>query len=102
MTTLAYPDAYLAKFCTQAREDRAYEDVDALGTFSEYWRDKLTTVRCYVIVCLENQATTEDLFTAKLASYRKEFDALIAQARAATPDASGLTLPMYSIPLERA
>jgi len=102
MTTLAYPDAYLAKLCTQGREDRAYEDVDALGTFSESWRDKLATVRCYIIACLENQASPDDLFTAKLSSYRKEFDALLAQARADTPDASGLTLPMYSIPLERA
>lgn len=101
MTVLAYPDAYLAKFCTQTREDRAYEDVDALGTFSETWRDKLTTIRCYIIACLENQAAPDDLFTAKLKSYRSEFDSLLAQARAATPDAEGLAPPMYSIPLER-
>lgn len=102
MPVLTYPDAYLAKFCTDDREDRAYEHVDALGTFSEAWRDKLATIRCYVIACLECQASPDDLFTAKLASYRKEFDALLAQARADTPDTEGQILPIFSIPLERA
>ena len=43
----------------------------------------------------------EDLFTAKLAAYRKEFDGMLAQARAATPDAAGNAL-IFNVPLERA
>lgn len=101
-TSLQYPDAFLRALCNADREERAQIDVDALGTFSEYWRDKLTILRCYVIACMESQASPDDLFTAKLATYRKEFDATLAQARADTPNAQGLTLPMYSIPLERA
>ncbi len=99
---LTYADAYLAKFCTHEREARAFDDVDALGTFATPWRNKLATVRCYVLACLENQADPEDLFTAKLKSYRAEFDSVLAQARAATEDADGHALPVFTIPLERA
>jgi hypothetical protein len=42
------------------------------------------------------------LFTAKLKSYRSEFDAILAQARAATDDADGHPLSVLSITLERA
>lgn len=102
MSLLTYQDAYLAKFCTEERESRAFADVDALGTFATTWRDKLATVRCYVLACMENQADKEDLFTAKLKSYRDEFSAVLAQAQAATPDAEGKPVAVFSIPLERA
>lgn len=101
MTILNYPDAYLAKFCTIDRETRAFAEVDMLGTFADAWRNRLTVIKCYVLACLENQADAEDLFTAKLAAYRKEFDAMLAQARAATPDAAGNAL-IFNVPLERA
>ena len=101
MTVLTYPDAYLAKFCANARETRAFADVDLLGTFATAWRNRLTVLRCYILACLENQADAEDLFTAKLTAYRKEFDSSLAQARGATPDESGNTL-IFNIPLERA
>jgi hypothetical protein len=101
MTVLTYPDAYLAKFCTIDRETRAFADVDTYGTFPEVWRNKLTVLKCYVLACLENQSDPEDLFTAKLKSYRQEFDSALAQARAATPDAAGNTL-IFNVPLERA
>lgn len=102
MTTLTYEDAYLARFCTDERETRAFDDVDDLGTFATVWRNKLTVVRCYVLACLENQADPEDLFSAKLTNYRKEFESLLAQARAATPDSEGIIPPILSVPLERA
>lgn len=101
-TNLTYPDAYLSKFCTEEREERAYADVDTLGTFADGWRDKLTILRCYILACLEHQADPDDLFSAKLKNYNKEFDAMLAQARAATSDSSGTNLPIFSIPLERA
>lgn len=101
MTVLNYPDAYLAKYCTVDRETRAFDEVDLLGTFSTAWRNRLTVLKTYILACLENQADAEDLFTAKLTSYRKEFDGMLAQARGATPDESGNTL-IFNIPLERA
>lgn len=103
MTTLTYPDAYLAKFCDTDRETRAFADVDNLGTFATEWRNRLTVLRCYILSCLENQADPEDLFSAKLKTYRQEFDATLAQARTATAAADGDILPaIFSIPLERA
>lgn len=101
MTILTYPDAYLAKFCTVDREQRAFAEVDMLGTFATTWRNRLTILKCYVLACLENQADPEDLFTAKLAAYRKEFDSMLAQARAADPDDAGNAL-IFNVPLERA
>lgn len=100
-TTLVYNDAYLEKFCTIDREARAFDYVDTLGTFADTWRDKLTTIRCYILACMENQASPDDLFAAKLKNYRQDFDAMLGQARSATPDSEGLALPLFSIPLER-
>lgn len=101
-TTLTYPDAYLAKFCTEDREDRAFADVDREGSFDTQARNRLAVLRCYVIACLENQASPDDLFTAKLKSYRAEYDAELVRARAAQPDASPNGSLVFSIPLERA
>lgn len=100
MTILLYPDAYLARHCTDARETRAFEAVDVIGTFSTGWRDRLAVLQCYIIACLECQADGEDLFTTKLKTYRAEFDRQLAMARAATPDAAGTSL-VFAIPLER-
>lgn len=100
-TIYTYPDAYLSKFCTVAREALAIADVQALGTFSAYWEEKLVIVRTYILACLEHQADPEDLFSAKLKNYRTEFDHLLAQARAATENEEGFPLPVFSIPIER-
>jgi len=99
---LTYRDAYLTKFCNLEMEDAAYAAVDLLGTFEDEWRDPLTIIKCYILVCLENQADAEDLFTAKFKSYSKEFEGLIAQARTAAPDDDGNIPAVFSIPLERA
>jgi hypothetical protein len=100
---LSYQNAYLAKFCNDERESRAFEDVDALGTFATDWRNRLATVRCYIIACLENQAQPDDLFADKLKHYRSEYGTLTTQAKAATVDTvTGLGSPVFSIPLERA
>ena len=100
MTTLAYPDSYLARHCTDEREARALDAVDALGTFADGWRDRLAVLQCYIIACLECQADAEDLFTTKLKTYRGEFDRQLAMARASTPDAAGSAL-VFAVPLER-
>lgn len=98
---LTYYDAYLQPLVTQDYEDRAEADVDALGTFATEWRDRLVVLRVYVLLCLESMSAADDLFAAKLAQYRKEFDATFGKARAATTDSSGNPLPVLSISWER-
>lgn len=100
MTTLSYPDSYLARHCTDDREARALANVDDLGEFADGWRERLAVLQCYIIACQECQADREDLFTTKLKTYRGEFDRQLAMARAATPDAAGTSL-VFAIPLER-
>lgn len=99
-----YPDAYLARFCVQDVETRALADVALLGTFPAAWTARLAIVQAYIIACLENQADAEDLFTAKLKSYRSQMDKLLPQAKAAEAAASNKTtgISLFSIPLERA
>lgn len=106
-TTYTYPDAYLAKFCTEARELRAIADVEVMEgerTFSADWKQRLTITQCYILACLENQAAPEDLFAEKLKAYRAQLALLLPQAIAAADQAANLTggLALYSIPLERA
>lgn len=110
---LTYTDAYLVKNVTQAREDRALLEVDAIGTFpadANQWRERLGVIRAYIITCLDCQSTPEDLFGTKLGHYRKEFTSLLEQAQAAQIAAqsaqnSAAGLPgvgLYSVALERA
>lgn len=106
MTTYAYPDAYLAKFCTQDRETRALADValmEGADAFSAEWVERLTITQTYIIACLENQADAEDLFTAKLKSYRAQLAVQIPQALAAAAATAGTAggFGLFSIPLVR-
>lgn len=79
----AYADAALAPRVTQAREDQATEEVTVLGTFPDDWVKRLVVLRTYMITCVECQMSTDDLYAAKLASYRKDFSDALPQARAA-------------------
>lgn len=106
-TDYTYPDAYLQRFCTAEREDRAKLDVAVMGTFSAAWTERLVILRVYILACLENQAEAEDLFGVKLKHYRAEFDAALPQARAQAALDASLTagtlnsFGIMSIPLER-
>ena len=100
--TYAYHDAYLAPLVTADRETRALADVNTIAEFGDDWIAKLTVVRAYVLVCLESQKAPDDLFAAKLSAYRKEWDALLSQAKANTTDnATGQPIPAFSIAIER-
>jgi len=107
-TTYEYTDAYLSKFCTEAIEERAIADVVVMGTFNDFRTERLVVLRTYILACLENQADAEDLFTAKLKSYRAEMQQAGAQAQAqAAADAAEAagtqdSFGIFSIPLERA
>lgn len=106
-TTYTYPDAYLAKFCTEARETRAIADVAVMEgerTFSAAWKQRLTITQCYILACLENQAAPSDLFSEKLKAYREQLAVQLPQAIADADATANVTggLALYSIPLERA
>ena len=60
MTTYAYPDAYLSRFCTTNVETRALANVALFGTFPAAWTERLTIVQAYIIACLENQADADN------------------------------------------
>jgi len=81
--TNSYTDAYLAPIVTQEREDRATADIADLGTFPDAWTARLIVIRTYLLTCLESQKSADDVFASKLASYRKEFESTLAQAKAA-------------------
>ena len=101
---LEYNDAYLQKFCTEEREERAIDAVslyDPDDSFSQTWLDKLAVVQCYILACLENQAQPDDLFSTKLKSYREEFKSMLVQARNSAVDSDGNYGPVFSVPLER-
>jgi hypothetical protein len=88
-----YTDAHLSRLVTLERETIATGDVDALGAFPTAWRNRLITLRTYVIICLESQkGGMDDIFSAKLSSYRREYDATLVQARRAA-ETAGATLP---------
>ena len=108
-TTYTYPDAYLAKFCTESREARAIADITLLAAntpdaaFDAAWTERLVILQTYILACLENQADAEDLFTAKLKSYRQQLDVELPRALAAAAAAGEVVggYGLFSIPLER-
>jgi hypothetical protein len=101
-----YPDAYLAKFCVEAREARAIEEVALLAgdrTLSADWEEKLVILQTYILSCLEHQGDTEDLFTAKLKTYREEMGIQLPRALAAADETANADVAsVYSIPVSRA
>ena len=104
MLTYTYSDAYLAPLITQDRETRAIAEVAAYGTFPADWTERLARLRAYCITCAESQKAPDDLFSAKLATYSKEFRDALPHAQAAQDaltSTSGLG-GVFSIPLERA
>ncbi len=99
-----YGDAYLSSLVTQERENRAVTDVAAIGTFPVDWTERLVRLRAYIVTCQESQKAPDDLFAAKLATYSKEFTAMLPIARAAQDALTSNTGTggIFSVPLERA
>lgn len=96
-----YYDAYLQDLVTPGYEDRALADVDAIATFATDWRERLAVLRAYILICLESMASDNDIFTAKLVQYRKEWSETLAKALSATTDSGGNRVPVLVIPWER-
>lgn len=102
-----YHDAYLSRLVDEPLEARALADVAVLAgdrAFGAAWLERLTVVQAYIIAARENQADPEDLFSAKLKTYRAELSVLLPQALADADATAGANtgLGLFSIPLERA
>lgn len=105
MTTYAYPDAYLDSFCTTEREARAIEDVTLLAsgrTLSADWTERLVILQTYILSCLEHQGDPEDLFTAKLKTYREELAIQLPRALADADETADVVSAPYTFPVVRA
>lgn len=103
MLRYTYSDAYLGPLVTREREDRAVAELAGYGAFPVDWTERLVRLRAYVIVCAESQKSPEDLFSAKLKTYSREFEQGLPHARAAQDalgSRSGLGA-VFAIPLER-
>lgn len=106
MAAIDYLDGYLAPLIENKPEweARARQDVAAIGTFPEYWYDRLTMYKVYITCCLESMAREDDEFAVKLREYRTEFKDALAAARIATqtpPPGFESQRPFLSIPLLR-
>lgn len=96
--TLTYTDAYLKNRVTVDVESRAIGEIDAIRTFPSTpinWREKLIVLRAYIITCLEQGSSSDDVFSSKLSAYRKEYDSTLASAHAAA-NAAAPTVPAVS------
>lgn len=106
MTTYVYNDRYLSKFITNDVEARAIADVAVLAgsaTFSAPWIQRLAIAQAYVLAALENQADPEDLFAAKLKTYRQQLEVLLPQARYDASQTAGVVdgFGLFGVPMER-
>lgn len=84
----AYSDKYLAPLVTTTTETTAVEDVALEGSFSPTHTEKLVILRAYVLTCQDSQRTPDDVFAAKLATYRKEYGETLTRARIAAAAAA--------------
>lgn len=108
MTTYNYADGYLGPLVSNEREERALAEVEAIrDDFPTDWLERLTVLRAYILTCLDSMRSPDDLFSAKLTAYRKEWDAALAQARQAadlaaeTDTGSAGQASFFSFPIER-
>lgn len=98
---ITYSDEFLQPLCTAARETEAGDYVDDLGTFPDAWRNRLIRLRVYILSCLDAQAEPDDLYSAKLEDYRREWRDILPQARAASTDEAGDQRSAIAISWER-
>ncbi len=79
-----FTDTHLARLASYERETRASADVDAITAFPDFWREKLITIRTYIIICQESLTGNDgDAFRAKLSAYEKEWASTLPLAQAA-------------------
>ena len=77
-----FDDQFLARHVTADRTAAATEYVAEFGTLPAYWLDKLITYRVYILICEEEQTgKQDDVYAAKLKTYREEWTLALSQGR---------------------
>ena len=75
-----YYDEYLKQNISPHTELRAKTEINYLKLKNEFFISKLVVLKTYIICCLENQTSADDLFAVKLKQYKAEFEAVLALA----------------------
>ena len=75
-----YYDEYLKQNISPNTELRAKTEINYLKLKNEFFISKLVVLKTYIICCLENQTSADDLFAVKLKQYKAEFEAVLALA----------------------
>ncbi|TXI24624.1 MAG: hypothetical protein E6Q61_04310 [Nitrosomonas sp.] len=102
-----YNDKFLAPLATPERELAAKEYIESIGTIPEPWKARLIVLRTYIIICNESlKGTPDDIFSAKLKTYRQEYADAVergrdAAIRANTPQTTILPEQTYSVTFGR-
>lgn len=77
-----YHDKFLAPLANAEREIAATEYINSIGVIPEPWKSRLIVLRTYIIICNESlKGTPDDIFSAKLKTYRQEFADALHRAR---------------------
>ena len=75
-----YCDEYLKQHINKSTELRAKTEINYLKLKNEFFIAKLVVLKTYIICCLENQTSADDLFAVKLKQYKAEFESVQALA----------------------
>ena len=75
-----YYDEYLKQNISPHTELRAKTEINYLKLKNEFFISKLVVLKAYIICCLENQTSADDLFAVKLKQYKAEFESVQALA----------------------
>ena len=98
-----YYDEYLKQNISPHTELRAKTEINYLKLKNEFFISKLVVLKTYIICCLENQTSADDLFAVKLKQYKTEFEsmqALALQDKAQT-ELSSTFINAFNAPLLR-
>ena len=98
-----YYDEYLKQNISPHTELRAKSEINYLKLKNEFFISKLVVLKAYIICCLENQTSADDLFAVKLKQYKTEFEsmqALALQDKAQT-ELSSTFINAFNAPLLR-
>ena len=98
-----YYDEYLKQNISSHTELRAKSEINYLKLKNEFFISKLVVLKTYILCCLENQTSADDLFAVKLKQYKTEFEsvqALALQDKAQT-ELSSTFINAFNAPLLR-
>ena len=99
-----YNDKFLSPLISEDIEGRAEEDVMAINDgYTDPWKTKLIVCRAYIITCMENCKSADDIFHVKQKAYESEWKNQLGNANDAFNLASPNPTPYgnISIPWSR-